>query len=666
MGRRHTKAKPLASATAGDPATTTTTSTVANALKIKQTLAGNFDQTIPDTFIKTFINSPGAFIVPDAEVRAAAMDVVGRTYDAANSSEKFGLFDDWNAVLNSGFDTNTQLWELINMRNEPVLKYSAEVMKELSQLIDSVGDSDSELSVESSDTESENDAEDVPGDQLVASSSDEEEESSEGDYAVIAAESPLDSGADLATEESDGLNSDEEDQNESHGSDEEKEDTDAKPSVVDDQFFSLAEMEEFADKAEEEEMRDRAILAGNYPARPTDEEEGESSDEDDDESIDLFQDAGGLRDLDNEEGDDDDEDIDMSDDDGKKADEMKYADFFKAPKGSKRDAGKESGSSRTKRVKFDQSALGSNEEDSESEFVSARGSNDDGSDSGSVHKSNLFDDDDDEENDSGSADKSAFEKRQEKLQGLIGKLEDEAVANKHWTMIGEVGSNLRPKNSLLNEDLDFDHMQKPVPVITQDATVTLEDVIKRRILNEEWDDVERKKDIQAKPFRPSAFIELNDKASKKSLAEEYEQEYMAQKAGDAFVAENDAKLAESHRNIDSQMRSLFTQLDALSHFHFAPKPATADIEIRTNAPALQMEEKLPVSVSQADQLAPGEIYEKKHTGAGRTGDILGDTELSREERKRRRQRKKHQAKKHDAKKTDSIKAATVPKAKAAA
>ncbi|KAJ2081569.1 u3 small nucleolar ribonucleoprotein MPP10 [Coemansia sp. RSA 988] len=666
MGRRRTKVQQAAAAAAaaGNSITTTTTSNAtSDAAQLEQVLGVDFDQTIPDTFIKGFVNSPGAFIVPDPEVRAAAMDVVGKTYDAANCSEKFGLFDDWSAVLSSGFDINTQLWELINMRNEPVLKYSADVMKELSQLIDSVGDSDSDQSAESSDAESADGSED----QMVAPSSGEEDEISEGEYAAAEAGSALELSADPDVEESDESNPDEEEQNDDlDGEDEDEEDTDAKPSVVDDQFFSLAEMEEFADKAEEEEMRDRSILAGNYPKQPTDEDEGESSD--DDESIDLFQDVGGLKDLDDEEGEDEDDDFDMGDDeDDKRADVMKYADFFKAPRGSKREAGKETSSSRTKRVKFDESAAGS-DEGSESEFVSARGSSEDGTDSNSVRKSNLFDDDDDgdEENGSDAAEKSVFEKRQEKLQGLIGKLEDEAVSKKHWTMIGEVGSNLRPKNSLLNEDLDFDHMQKPVPVITQDATVTLEDVIKRRILNEEWDDVERKKDIQAKPFRPSGFIELNDKASKKSLAEEYEQEYMAQKAGDEFVAESDVKLAESHRNIDSQMRSLFTQLDALSHFHFAPKPATADIEIRTNAPALQMEEKLPISVTQADQLAPSEIYEKKHSGSGRTGDILGDTELSREERKRRRQRKKHQAKKQSAMKPDSVKTVAAPKAKVAA
>ncbi|KAJ2863477.1 U3 snoRNP protein [Coemansia asiatica] len=253
--------------------------------------------------------------------------------------------------------------------------------------------------------------------------------------------------------------------------------------------------------------------------------------------------------------------------------------------------------------------------------------------------------------------KSEFEKRQEKLQGLISKLEDEAVEKKDWVMTGEVTSTERPKNSLLAEDLDFEYTQKPTPVITQETTQTLEDIIKRRILNEEWDDVERKKDIQQKPFRPSEFIELDDKKSKKSLAEVYEDQFMAEKAGDDYVPEDDAKVAEAHREVDSQFRNLFAQLDALSNFHFAPRPATADIEIRTSAPALQMEEKLPVTMTTAEQLAPEEVFEKNQGRNGRTGDLMGETELTREDRKRRRQKKKAVQKKKNtetaAKKTSS-------------
>ncbi|KAI9505982.1 U3 small nucleolar ribonucleoprotein complex, subunit Mpp10 [Coemansia spiralis] len=570
----------------------------------------DLESVIPQSFIDNYISSPGTFVVPSTTARAAAVDVVGKTYDAANFADKFGLYDDWNAVKESGFDLTAQLWELVSFRNEPVLKYSADMMKQLSQLLDSIHVSNTG----SSESEGEEDG-------IVTSEIDEEES-----IAELLEDKTSDSDEEIDEEQPDESVQGEQTDSDQEESSNEDEDG-AKRSVIDDDFFSLAEMEKFADEAEEEDLRDREILAGNYPknANP-DAEESEDSEDDEDEDVDIFQDVGALEDDEEE-----DDDSDMVVDGKHRPDQVMYSDFFKAPKGSKRGKAKVSREKHAKRVRFNPSAVGESDEDMQDSDEQAV--------NGSLHKTNLFaDDDSDKEDDSGS--KSEFQKRQEKLQGLISKLEDEAVQPKHWTMVGEVTSSARPKDSLLGESLDFDYVQKPVPVVTQEATQTLEDVIKRRILNEEWDDVERKKDIQSKPFRPSAFIELNDKASKKSLAEEYEEQYLAQKSGDQFVPEKDAKLTDAHKAIDSQMRNLFTQLDALSHFHFAPKPATADIEIRTNAPALQMEEKLPVHVSQAEQLAPEEVYEKNKGYNGRTGDLKGDTELSREDRKRRRQRKK--------------------------
>ncbi|KAJ1723828.1 U3 snoRNP protein [Coemansia erecta] len=589
--------------------------TVKKASKGSKVGVDTLSQTVPESFIDQFISHPGAFVVPNTAAREAAMDIVSKTYDAANFSDKFGLFDDWKAVAESGFDSSLQLWELINIRNQPVLKYSTDIMKELSALVDSVNIGSG----------SESDSDDEDGDQDMLSQSDSSSEAEESDGSDDE-QDVSDDGADLAEDsnvEESAVSAEEEDED---SQDEDEDDTGVSPkrSVVDDDFFSLAEMERFVDEAEEEDMRDRAILAGDYPKpKPgeEDEESGDSDEEDDDDNIDLFQDF-----------DDDDDDDEMDDGEGDaKADEMKYADFFKAPKGSKRGMAKASREKHAKKVKFDANLSDSQDEDSETDDVPK------------TRQSNLFDDEDDD-NDEASADgeqKSEFEKRQEKLQNLINKLEDEAVEKKDWAMTGEVSSGSRPKNSLLAEDLEFDHVQKPVPVITQEVTQTLEDVIKQRILNEEWDDVERKKDIQQKPFKPSGFVELDDKQSKKSLAEVYEAQYVAEKSGDTYVPEDDAKVAEAHKIVDNQFRNLFTQLDALSHFHFAPRPAVADIEIRTSAPALQMEEKLPVNMSHAEQLAPEEIYEKSQGRNGRTGDLLGETELTREERKRRRNKKKN-------------------------
>ncbi|KAJ1827567.1 U3 snoRNP protein, partial [Coemansia sp. RSA 2599] len=524
------------------------------------------------------------------------------------------------------------LWELINIRNEPVLKYSTDTMKQLSALIESVdlGSDDEEEGSDEDQTMVSLDEAGSSGsgdDQDVSEEEEEDDEASGAGAESLEMNGEIESGSEAESGSDDGSDVEEEEEEE----EEDDEGVNARRSVIDDDFFSLAEMEKFADDAEEEDMRDRAILAGDYPQpKPGEEDDEESSDEDEDD-IDFFQDIE----------DDDDEDDDMDGGvQGKRAEELTYSDFYKVPKGSKRAKARASREQHAKRVKFDPNVFDSQDEDSEDEEQEPE-----------TRRSNLFADDDDDGEQSGDVSgesKSEFEKRQEKLQGLISKLEDEAVEKKDWVMTGEVKSNERPKNSLLAEDLDFEYTQKPTPVITQETTQTLEDIIKRRILNEEWDDVERKKDISQKPFRPSEFIELDDKKSKKSLAEVYEDQFMAAKAGDEYVPEDDAKVAEAHKDVDSQFRNLFAQLDALSNFHFAPRPVAADIEIRTSAPALQMEEKLPVTMTTAEQLAPEEIYEKNQGRNGRTGDLMGETELTREDRKRRRQRKKETQKKKTA------------------
>lgn len=551
------------------------------------------------SFIDEYLQQPSSFVVPNQKTRQAAMDMVGVTYDAANYADKFGLFDDWAGVKESGFDADMQLWELVNVRNQSVFKYSADIMKELSGLLASV-----EFEEEEDESE-ENEAEDVS-----------DLESEEDKMAIESGESEELGPSDKESEA--GSKEPEEDSDES-----DEEDPIHKPSIVDDEFFSLAEMEKFCEEAEEEDREYRAILAGDYPKKSGDDEE--ESEEDSEDDIDIFQD---LNDLDDD--DEDEEEAAVGD--------LMYSDFFKAPRGSKRGKEKAVREKHAKRVKFDPSNVKGSSDDNDDD------DDEEEKEDTATRKSNLFEDDDEE----GGEQKSEFEKRQEKLQNLITKLEDEAVDRKHWALTGEVDSAARPKDSLLQEDLEFDQVQKPVPVATQESTQSLEDIIKQRILNQDWDDVERKRDIQTKPFRPSERFELNDKAPQKSLAEEYEGEYMAQRAGDEYVAEDDAKLATQHKEIDQQFRNLFVQLDALSNFHFTPKPATADVEIRTQTPALQMEEKLPVHVSQAEQLAPEEVYEKTKGQAGRTGDLMGDSEMSREDRKRMRQRKKEAFKKKTA------------------
>jgi len=59
------------------------------------------------------------------------------------------------------------------------------------------------------------------------------------------------------------------------------------------------------------------------------------------------------------------------------------------------------------------------------------------------------------------------------------------------------------------------------------------------------------------------------------------------------------------------------KLDALTHFHFAPKPVVEDLNVRSDVAAVVMEEAAPVTVSAAAMQLPGEVYRPQDAGAPR-------------------------------------------------
>ncbi|NXG57704.1 MPP10 protein, partial [Hemiprocne comata] len=226
--------------------------------------------------------------------------------------------------------------------------------------------------------------------------------------------------------------------------------------------------------------------------------------------------------------------------------------------------------------------------------------------------------------------KSSFEKRQEKMSKKIKNLEEELLEEKPWQLKGEVTGQKRPENSLLEETLLFDHAVRMDPVITEETTFQLEDIIKQRILDEAWDDVVPKEKPNEEPFEYKKRISLDHEKSKLSLAEIYEQEYMKLHQQKTEEEENP-----EHKEIQEMMNSLFLKLDALCNFHFTPKPPVPEVKIVSNLPAISMEEVAPVAVSDAALLAPEEIKEKN-----KAGDVKTDAEKTPTDKKRERRKKK--------------------------
>ena len=170
---------------------------------------------------------------------------------------------------------------------------------------------------------------------------------------------------------------------------------------------------------------------------------------------------------------------------------------------------------------------------------------------------------------------TAHERRMAALREQIAELEQENVGAKDWVLMGEVDSRKRPQNSLLEEDLEFERLSKAIPVETEEVIKSLEERIKARILENQFDDVVRKRPVDDKPFLPSRFFELQDTKSKQSLAEIYEDEYTAAQTNGVAGEDRDGKLKKEHQEIEKLWESLCSKLDALCNAHFTPKAVCA-------------------------------------------------------------------------------------------
>lgn len=223
--------------------------------------------------------------------------------------------------------------------------------------------------------------------------------------------------------------------------------------------------------------------------------------------------------------------------------------------------------------------------------------------------------DEEEENLKG---KSKFQKQQEKLKKEIEKLEQGSIGERPWMLKGEVDSTVRPVNSLLEEFVDFEHTSKPAPILTEELANSLDELIKQRIRDSAFDDVDRrderlKQQRQLMMNRRKTEDETengahNDNAEssttteRKNLSQVYEEEYEVRreelKKANATPEElkilsnasKDPKVQKAHSEITALFTKLCRKIDSLSNFKFSPPTyQSSDLQITPLSKAKEKE-----------------------------------------------------------------------------
>ncbi|CAD7926154.1 unnamed protein product [Amoebophrya sp. A120] len=250
------------------------------------------------------------------------------------------------------------------------------------------------------------------------------------------------------------------------------------------------------------------------------------------------------------------------------------------------------------------------------------------------------------------------DRRIQDLEEEVDRLEREALAQKHWSLGGEVAGKQRERNSLLelHLDLPMTHFQSKRTLDTAIATgqqldeeesdeegnkpqqFDIEQITKQRVADNLFDDVIRVADTRPSTTKKDEDQEevLNFAKSRVGLADIYAQQYEEEVFGQKSKQEE--KMSKEKLLCKELFGKVMYKLDQLCNAHFTPKPVSlCTSTAKANVSSMTIEEAVPLAVSTAAMTAPSEI---RRGDTVKTHDELDREELNAVRRRRKDQRKK--------------------------
>ena len=541
---------------------------------------------------------------PSAERAGELRGVVKEVYDSLESKSTYGPLP---KLIVGNLDADS-IWEELQTRSRPLLRSVRKKVKGLEKHMQDVKEQEKRSSTKGSrnkNSEAESEDDDDVEDDEEEEESDEEEDSEEGRASPQQIEQG-DSDDDIESRADQSDHSEDEDENRNEHEYEDENEGQGSDNDSPDEVF-IDGMNDFLD-----------------------EEEGRYEDlEKKREKLEKILAHGGIADDSNYDFSEDDEDFvarelyEEGEDDFDPRD-LKYSDFFKGAPSKK---SKHKGASNKVVGAKESPASGSDEDEEEDESEDEEDENED----------------EDEDEDEEEKPLTKKEKRKIQREKEIEELEKQLVGKKSWDLQGEVQAKERPENSLLEIHADIEKALKPAPLITEEYTSSLEEMIIKRITENNFDDVAAS-DMERGPREGGVddFILSQDK-SRQGLGEIYADDFMAKSSAQV---ESKAGDDENITNIKGLFHKICRQLDALSHFHYTPRPVVQEANVSSEiVPSISLEDVTPTTESAASAFtnsAPEKIHEKKR---GRAAALVSEAEMTSDDRKRRRMASKSVRKK---------------------